>query len=265
MVKLVWRLGRVTFEERRMLTRIQSGALAAMALLMAAAATPSAAGTVAQTRSIDHHQSLTTNLLDYNVSDDDAFSLHFDAFDASLGVLTNVQWTLNSTRHYEVGISTVGGEANYLAGNDAATSVSVGGMVLGLGDPIGPQGPIACYAHGAPFCLFPTEDNDAFNFDVAVANLLLYGAPGGVDAALSSRLSLNGVVFGDSVISATAASSLDWVGDLTLTYTYQQIVGPPPVHNPGSVPEPASWALMIMGFGLSGSLLRRRARRVAGT
>ena len=27
---------------------------------------------------------------------------------------------------------------------------------------------------------------------------------------------------------------------------------------PGAVPEPATWAMMIMGFGVAGSLLRRR-------
>lgn len=31
----------------------------------------------------------------------------------------------------------------------------------------------------------------------------------------------------------------------------------------GAVPEPASWAMMIMGFGLVGSAARRRQRRVA--
>ena len=31
---------------------------------------------------------------------------------------------------------------------------------------------------------------------------------------------------------------------------------------PGAIPEPASWALMIMGFGGIGSMMRRRKRRV---
>jgi len=33
-----------------------------------------------------------------------------------------------------------------------------------------------------------------------------------------------------------------------------------PLFNPSAVPEPTSWALMIMGFGLAGATLRRRRR-----
>lgn len=32
-----------------------------------------------------------------------------------------------------------------------------------------------------------------------------------------------------------------------------------------AIPEPASWALMITGFGLTGTALRRRKRQIAGT
>ena len=31
-----------------------------------------------------------------------------------------------------------------------------------------------------------------------------------------------------------------------------------PVGGTGGVPEPASWALMIMGFGAAGAMIRRR-------
>ena len=35
-------------------------------------------------------------------------------------------------------------------------------------------------------------------------------------------------------------------------------------HNDGGVPEPASWALMIAGFGMAGAVLRRRRGALAG-
>jgi hypothetical protein len=36
------------------------------------------------------------------------------------------------------------------------------------------------------------------------------------------------------------------------------------ITSPGSVPEPATWGMMIVGFGAVGSALRRRARKTAG-
>ena len=35
--------------------------------------------------------------------------------------------------------------------------------------------------------------------------------------------------------------------------------------NAGAVPEPATWALMIGGFGMAGAVLRRRRRIVTGS
>ena len=34
---------------------------------------------------------------------------------------------------------------------------------------------------------------------------------------------------------------------------------------PGVVPEPATWAMMIAGFGLTGAAIRRRKTRIAVT
>jgi hypothetical protein len=39
---------------------------------------------------------------------------------------------------------------------------------------------------------------------------------------------------------------------------------PTPVINPPAVPEPGTWATMLMGFGLVGWLMRRRRRTMAG-
>lgn len=45
-----------------------------------------------------------------------------------------------------------------------------------------------------------------------------------------------------------------WNGTLTITYE--------PTSTPGGVPEPATWGLMIAGFGLVGYSARRRRREV---
>jgi hypothetical protein len=42
-------------------------------------------------------------------------------------------------------------------------------------------------------------------------------------------------------------------------YTFAQVAAPPT----GNVPEPASWALLVAGFGLTGGVMRRRRRSTA--
>ncbi len=64
--------------------------------------------------------------------------------------------------------------------------------------------------------------------------------------------------------------TLDWVGipvgppvSFVARFTVRHDdIGPPPPPPPG-VPEPASWALMILGFGGVGAMLRSRRRSLA--
>lgn len=57
----------------------------------------------------------------------------------------------------------------------------------------------------------------------------------------------SGFVTGQSLVSKATS--------FRITYTYDPVAAP--------VPEPASWALMIAGFGLAGAALRRRRIRIA--
>lgn len=57
----------------------------------------------------------------------------------------------------------------------------------------------------------------------------------------------SGFVTGQSLVSKATS--------FRITYTYDPVAAP--------VPEPASWALMIAGFGLAGVALRRRRIRIA--
>ena len=64
-------------------------------------------------------------------------------------------------------------------------------------------------------------------------------------------------------LSHTATISFDLPDGVFLTSAGGATFGTPPVTGGGGVPEPASWALMIMGFGLAGATLRARARLAA--
>jgi hypothetical protein len=49
----------------------------------------------------------------------------------------------------------------------------------------------------------------------------------------------------------------DDVGDYAVNYSYNLVLEPVAA---GAVPEPATWAMMITGFGMAGAALRRRNR-----
>lgn len=69
--------------------------------------------------------------------------------------------------------------------------------------------------------------------------------------------------FGDLVVEALAfrdgALSLD---NIVFEHVGAGSPGGPAVPGPGAVPEPASWALMILGFGAAGATLRVSRRRL---
>ncbi len=56
--------------------------------------------------------------------------------------------------------------------------------------------------------------------------------------------------------NAPGLSHLLWIG-------YSAAPPPPPPPPPTGVPEPATWAMMIIGFGAAGSMLRRRKTIIA--
>ena len=57
----------------------------------------------------------------------------------------------------------------------------------------------------------------------------------------------------DGSLGGVAVFNTQLTGDQVDALYNAAFVGPP-----GGVPEPASWALMISGFGVAGSMLRRR-------
>jgi hypothetical protein len=62
---------------------------------------------------------------------------------------------------------------------------------------------------------------------------------------------------GGNFVDAPDGFRLDLISDTT-SFNYWNAAGPNPFITPGGVPEPASWAMLIAGFGLTGTVMRRR-------
>lgn len=71
-----------------------------------------------------------------------------------------------------------------------------------------------------------------------------------------------GYISGTALSGSTrfANQTLDTLGLIGGRYTYTLPSDTVTVFVPGGVPEPATWAMLIMGFGVVGGALRRRAR-----
>lgn len=70
------------------------------------------------------------------------------------------------------------------------------------------------------------------------------GAPVGFDIGYTLRSTWYGLFSGDPL--ANVLNKVDWSGTVRVTYGY------------AAVPEPATWAMLLLGFGLVGSALRTR-------
>jgi hypothetical protein len=57
-------------------------------------------------------------------------------------------------------------------------------------------------------------------------------------------------------VLATNAGALNWTATPPGILTFRAVVG----DAPGAVPEPATWAMMLAGFGVVGGAMRRRQR-----
>lgn len=81
-------------------------------------------------------------------------------------------------------------------------------------------------------------------------------AAGGLDVTLGPEITHFGIAIITERVGSDIYADFTWNGTLSLTYSYD-----PAVSAPG-VPEPAAWIAMLLGFGATGTALRRR-RRIA--
>ncbi|MDP3747930.1 MAG: PEPxxWA-CTERM sorting domain-containing protein [Phenylobacterium sp.] len=230
-------------------------------------ATPSQAATVIQSASFDraphaeviqHKPPADIGVTEFVRAGTLETQVHFAGFDQTLGTLTGVRVQLASTQDFSGGLSIVGGGSAYATDLDYSSSVEFGGQsVWTAGSYFFLDDNIYCLTQGAPFCLNGTKAIQSFGFDVAALDLNPFLAPGGVDLGLKSIIDLDTVIYGMTGGSIlTSSAELNWDGDLRVVYTYDPAI----VQVPTGVPEPASWAMMIVGFGLSGAALRRTRR-----
>jgi hypothetical protein len=240
--------------------RSASALIAAAALIagpLVAGAGPVSAATVIQTVSFDTLHSFVTHEAAIDATETTETPLHFQAFDIGLGALTGAQWRLSSNLDYGAGVSLLGPGGIALFDANASGSILLNGTPLGLSPLLRPQSNLAC--SGAAGCLQVAHVQDAFGFELAASDLTPFQAPGGLDPVLVSRILLRGGAAVGSDVIPTFTGGLEWSGSLKLAYTYEPL-GPPP---PTGVPEPMTWSLMVLGFGLTGAALRwpRRRRR----
>lgn len=88
------------------------------------------------------------------------------------------------------------------------------------------------------------------------ASKSFWGVPVDVTAPLAGNLCEVANCYANFDLQNGVYGLASSVSSYTVTYDPEGTYTPP--GSPGAVPEPASWALMIAGFGLAGASLRRR-------
>jgi hypothetical protein len=121
-----------------------------------------------------------------------------------------------------------------------------------LGISATPANPIGAYLDSSETSLEPT----ATGFYVFQADLGTRTLPGNSGESNSDLLTTDRALFAGTYIVAF----LNQGGDITATANSAAILetGGGTITGHGGVPEPAAWVMMLTGFGLVGSMVRRR-------
>ncbi|MBL8772136.1 MAG: PEPxxWA-CTERM sorting domain-containing protein [Phenylobacterium sp.] len=154
-----------------------------------------------------------------------------------------------------------------------------GGVIILPGDPDGTN--IGYMRLGAPQTIrFVDPSNSAVNATtnfVSFDNLGLIASAGEYSGFTARAFDLNGNLLGETTVApagpaqarAVFQTSLSFTGihRITTTRIPSPIGGMQPIDNltfgpltvvtPGGVPEPSTWAMMILGFAAAGHILRR--------
>ena len=136
------------------------------------------------------------------------------------------------------------------------TSASGSGSVLGTLDFSNTVGTVVPDAVSG-FMSFADTSGGSFLFDVATVKTLSYATS---PTSTSITLYLLGTVSDANLGLTSAPTSETLTVNRTGTSAFSAsatIAAPPSL----GVPEPAAWAMMLMGFGFGGAVIRHRARK----
>jgi len=182
----------------------------------------------------------------------DSQVISFAQFDSALGTLESITLSFASSLIANGSVTnTSGASHSYTLNQDSSASLTGNGFsfnqVLASGTVA--TGSIAAHATKA---LAPISGSNS-GFATIVTGFDPYVGTGTVDFTFGSTKNFT------LTPSAATLNLLALVGGAaTLTYNYSL-----PVTPPTDVPEPASWAMMLFGFGGMGALMRRRRTTVA--
>lgn len=205
-----------------------------------------------QSIGFEHNDVLFTDDLEPLIEQLRSTTLHFDRFDSSLGTLTGAQWTLASTEAYDF-LYITGFVPTITLLDRVRVTVKQGDDFIAVSGSLGVLQGFDCGDGG--LCNIQQSLTAPLNANVAAPGLAPFLAAGGVDATLNSSIRISGTAGTFDPELTVAQSQFHWTGALSLTYTYD------PTGAGAAVPEPATWATLILGLGAAGTALRR-ARRI---
>lgn len=185
----------------------------------------------------------------------DSEVIHFNQFDSSLGTLESITLSFASSLSATGTLqNTSNASHSYTLLGDASALLSGNGFSF---TQLLASGPIAAGTIGghATKALAPISGSNSGS-DTLLTGFAPFIGTGLVDFTFSSTKNFT-INPGAGTLSLLAQIG----GGATLTYNYSLPVVVP--NDPGSVPEPSSWALMLVGFGGMGAMMRRRRTTVA--
>lgn len=185
-----------------------------------------------------------TIIQNFNLSSGGSFALQ--QFDASLGTLESVDVAINALARRNVVNPEPGPGANLFSIRGFATLSSAD-----VGAPVLPSWEIITTDNqnkfNSPYELIAGGPTQTTNFSTGLASF--------TGSSMFNYVLTGGIDILDPTAPYGATLRNDARAAISVTYNFREAVA--------AVPEPSTWAMMILGFGIVGAAMRRRAGRGA--